>query len=78
MIAAGHDLSEPYLSQMLGRMLSKDILTLRRKLKIPVAQSIYLFGICDESRSLEEDEIYCHAGTDGFIEGKVLITRSPM
>jgi hypothetical protein len=78
MIAAGHDLSEPYLAQMLGRMLAKDILQLRRKLHIPVTNSIYLFGVCDESSALQEDEIYCHAGTDGFIEGKVLMTRSPM
>ena len=77
-IAAGHDLAEPYLAQMLGRMLYKDVLTLRRKLHIPVANSLYLFGVCDESGSLSEDQIYCHAGTDGFIEGKVLLTRSPM
>jgi len=78
MIAAGHDLTEPRLSEMVGRLLAADVAQLRRKFNIAVPGSIYLFGVCDESGQLAEDEIYCHAGVEGFIEGQVLITRSPM
>jgi len=78
MIAAGHELTEPRLCEMVGRLVAADVAQLRRKFNITVAGSIYLFGVCDESGQLGEGEIYCHAGVEGFVEGKVLITRSPM
>jgi hypothetical protein len=78
MLAAGYDLSEPRLHELLGNLLRKELQGLREKLHIPIPNSLYLFGICDESMELGKDQIYCHAGIDGFIEGTVLLTRSPM
>lgn len=78
MLAAGHDLSEPRLRQILGSLLSKELNRLCDKMHLPIPGSIYLYGICDETDTLEEDHVYAHAGPDGFLQGTIVITRSPL
>lgn len=77
MIKAGHDVKEPRVQELTGRMIGAFMVSFREKLSIPVSQSAFVYGICDETRTLKENEVVVHASRYGYITGKVLVSRSP-
>jgi RNA-dependent RNA polymerase len=77
MIKAGHDVKEPRVQELTGRMIGAFMVSFREKLSIPVSQSAFVYGICDETRTLKENEVVVHASKYGYITGKVLVSRSP-
>jgi hypothetical protein len=79
MVMAGHDMQEPRVQELTARLVSASLNSLREKLSIPVAESTYAYGICDEFSFLQEDEVVVHTSRNGkgYIQGPVLVTRSP-
>ena len=51
--------------------------TLKHRTRIPVEQGVTLYGIMDETDTLQEGEIYCSTLDRSQILGRVTITRSP-
>ena len=52
--------------------------TLKHRTRIPVEQGVTLYGIMDETNTLQEGEIYCSTPDRKPIRGLVTITRSPV
>jgi len=79
MIMAGHDMQEPRLLDLTGRLVAAGLHSLREKLSIPIEDSTYVYGICDELGELEGEQVVVHTSRNdrGYIEGPVLVTRSP-
>ncbi|EJD52427.1 RdRP-domain-containing protein [Auricularia subglabra TFB-10046 SS5] len=79
MLHAGFDLSEPQLQWSLNTLRTQMLKRLQDKLQIEVQDSAMLFGVCDETNSLEEDEVYVNLPErgGGFGGRTVVVMKNP-
>src|SRR5271155_2582311 len=69
-------LDDPFLRGVVELATIMQLRELKYRARIPVERGVTLFGIMDETDTLEEGQIYCR--TDTFdVTKKVMITRSP-
>ncbi|KAF8245194.1 RdRP-domain-containing protein [Wilcoxina mikolae CBS 423.85] len=73
---------DQFLERTLELSLLMDLRDIKYRGRIPVKYGVTLIGILDETKYLEEGEIYVNTededGRPEKIEGRVLITRSPV
>jgi len=73
---------DPFLARTMELSLLIDLRDMKYKGRIPVPKGVTLVGVIDETKFLEEDEIYVNMedeeGNPMVYEGRVLITRSPV
>lgn len=71
-----------FLERALELSLLMDLRDIKYRGRIPVKNGLTLVGVLDETKYLEEGEIFVNAeyekGVPERIEGRVLITRSPV
>ncbi|KZV82971.1 RdRP-domain-containing protein [Exidia glandulosa HHB12029] len=78
MLHASFDLSEPRLQWSLDTLRVQILKKLREKLQIEVRDSAQLYGVCDETGSLEEDEVFLNLPDRVDLNGRrVLVGKNP-
>jgi hypothetical protein len=71
---------DPFLRDTIEMAVLMRLRELKHKSRIPVPKAVTLYGIMDETDSLEEGQIYCTYTEDGRRKeriGRVMVTRSP-
>lgn len=73
---------DPFLEHMLELSLLMNLRDIKYRGRIPIKKGLTLIGVLDETKFLGEGEVFVHfqndAGKSMTIEGRVLITRSPV
>jgi len=69
---------DPFLVRTVELSLLIDLRDIKYKGRIPVPEGVTLVGVMDETKSLEEGEIYINMDNSEDFEGRVMITRSPV
>lgn len=70
-------LEDHFLFSIVELILIMRLRDLKYKGRIPVEEGATLFGIMDETDTLEEGEVYCAVADGSIISGRVAITKSP-
>jgi hypothetical protein len=69
---------DPFLVYTVELSLLIDLRDIKYKGRIPVPDGVTLVGVMDETKFLEEGEIYINMDSSEGFEGRVMITRSPV
>lgn len=69
-------LEDRFLRSAIELAILTQLRELKHRSRIEVPQGVTLFGVMDETNTLQEGEIYCRTDT-AVVEGRVAITRSP-
>ena len=73
---------DSFLERALELSLLMDLRDIKYRGRIPVSQGVTLLGVLDETKFLEEGEVFVNTedgdGNPEPIEGRVLVTRSPV
>lgn len=69
---------DPFLVHTVELSLLIDLRDIKYKGRIPVPDGVTLVGVMDETKFLEEGEIYINRDSSEDFEGRVMITRSPV
>lgn len=77
MLKAGHPICEPYIQNTLDLLQKTTRESLHERLNIPVPETASVFGTCDETGTLAENECHVHVTGESFYEGTVLVIRAP-
>ncbi|KAH7108398.1 RdRP-domain-containing protein [Auriculariales sp. MPI-PUGE-AT-0066] len=73
MLYAGFDLNEPRLKWAMQKLQQLIFKRLREKLNIEVPDSAYLFGVADETETLQAGEVYVNMSRRGNLIGRTLL-----
>lgn len=86
-LMAGIELTDDRIFPIVNGIKQKRINRLKEKMEIPIKvshyhstedqKSCYVLGICDESDSLKEDQVFFSTTDKGVVTGTVLVTRNP-
>ncbi|KAK7981199.1 FAD/NAD(P)-binding domain-containing protein [Apiospora arundinis] len=74
-----------FLSSVVEAVVLRELRLLKHKARIPIQEGVTLFGICDETSFLEEDQVFITFNKSEFVRAdfmeldqrQMLITRSP-
>ncbi|KAK8009403.1 hypothetical protein PG991_011954 [Apiospora marii] len=77
--------TDRFLSSIVEAVVLREVRLLKHKARIPMEDGVTLFGICDETKFLEEDEVFVtfnksdavRADYMGLDQQQMLVTRSP-
>lgn len=71
---------DAFILEILSALIQIDLRELKYRSRIPVKNAVTLYGIMDETKFLDEGQIYCtySAGPKkNVVDGRVAVTRSP-